>query len=255
MLTYIVFGERTSMRAMGCCGMIIAGFLLGIDQEKGLGSLSFTGVLYGLLASLFVALNAIYTKKSLNAVDNNIWKLTIYNNFNACIIFLPLILIFNEQKEILYFPKIFDGYFWFAMTVSGVLGFSMGYVTSLQIQVTSALTHNVSGTAKAYVQTLLGVMYYHEVKTYLWWFSNVLVLVGAALYSQVRGKEMKSKHQQQSMQLPTLNNQDVGGINSGTGSVKNADADLNVGDSESKEKLINYNILDVINEQIKKESK
>jgi GDP-fucose transporter C1 len=196
-LTYLFFFEKTSTKALGCCGIIILGFVLGIDQENGLGTLSFSGVFYGIMASFFVALNAIYTKKSLNAVDNNIWKLTIYNNFNACFIFLPLIFIFGEHTEILSFHHAFSlntiGYFWFAMTISGCLGFSMSYVTSLQIQVTSPLTHNVSGTAKAYAQTLIGVMYYNEVKTMLWWFSNCLVLIGAALYSQVRRSEMSAK--------------------------------------------------------------
>jgi GDP-fucose transporter C1 len=50
------------------------------------------------------------------------------------------------------------------MTVAGFLGFSMGYVTGYQIQITSPLTHNVSGTAKSYVQTLLAVMVYTEVR-------------------------------------------------------------------------------------------
>jgi GDP-fucose transporter C1 len=148
------------------------------------------------MASFFVALNAIYTKKCLNAVDNNIWKLAIYNNFNACFIFLPFIFIFGEHTEILNFNKIYSIQFWFTMIVSGILGFSMGYVTALQIQVTSPLTHNVSGTAKAYAQTFLGVIYYSEVKTMLWWLSNLLVLTGAGLYSHVRNQEMKSKHKQ-----------------------------------------------------------
>jgi GDP-fucose transporter C1 len=153
------------------------------------------------MASLFVAVNAIYTKKALKSVDDNIWKLALYNNFNACIIFLPFMFLFGEHIEIVNFPKLFDSYFWFAMSISGVLGFSMGYVTSLQIQVTSPLTHNVSGTAKAYAQTLLGVFYYSEVKTTLWWLSNLLVLCGAALYSQVRGQEMKAAHKQSSSAL------------------------------------------------------
>lgn len=150
---------------------------------------------------MFVALNAIYTKKSLKAVEDNIWKLALYNNFNACLIFMPFMFLFGEHIEIVNFPKIFDAYFWFTMLISGLLGFSMGYVTSLQIQVTSPLTHNVSGTAKAYAQTLLGVFYYHEVKTTLWWMSNLLVLAGAALYSQVRSKEMKAAHKQQQSSL------------------------------------------------------
>lgn len=195
-LTFIFFGEKTSHKALGCCGIIIMGFLLGIDQEKGLGSLSLAGVFFGISASLFVALNAIYTKKSLNFVENNIWKLTMYNNINACIIFIPFILLFGEQNEIFSFPLLFDSFFWFTMVVGGVLGFSMGYVTSLQIQATSPLTHNVSGTAKAYAQTLLGVFYFNEVKTFLWWTSNAFVLLGAALYSQVRNQEMKARHRE-----------------------------------------------------------
>lgn len=192
-LTYFFFGERTSIKAMLCCGMIIFGFLLGIDQEKGLGSLTFNGVLFGILASLFVALNAIYTKKSLNAVDDNIWKLTLYNNFNASILFIPFIFLFDEHYEIINFIQLTSSFFWFAMIISGILGFSMSYVTGLQIQVTSALTHNISGTAKAYAQTLLAVIYYNEVKTFLWWISNCFVLIGAALYTHVRSKEMKER--------------------------------------------------------------
>ncbi|RNA39546.1 GDP-fucose transporter 1-like [Brachionus plicatilis] len=200
-LTYIFFGEKTSHKALGCCAIIITGFLMGIDQEKGLGSLSIAGVFFGISASLFVAMNAIYTKKSLNFVENNIWKLTMYNNVNACVIFIPFILLFGEHNEIFDFPLIFDSFFWFTMIIGGVLGFSMGYVTSLQIQATSPLTHNVSGTAKAYAQTLLGVFYFNEVKTFLWWISNGFVLLGAALYSHVRNQEMKERHRQ-SLEVP-----------------------------------------------------
>jgi GDP-fucose transporter C1 len=152
------------------------------------------GVVFGILASFFVALNSIYTKKSLNAVDDNVWKLTLYNNLNACVIFVPMIFFFGEHQVIVDFEYLISPYFWFAMFLGGFLGFSMGYVTGLQIQVTSPLTHNVSGTAKAYVQTLIGVFIYNEIKTLLWWLSNLLVLIGAGLYTHVRSIEMKDKH-------------------------------------------------------------
>jgi hypothetical protein len=32
-----MLGERTSYKALGCCGLIITGFFLGIDQENSLG--------------------------------------------------------------------------------------------------------------------------------------------------------------------------------------------------------------------------
>ncbi|CAF0984229.1 unnamed protein product, partial [Brachionus calyciflorus] len=35
----------------------------------------------------------------------------------------------------------------------------------------------------------------------LWWISNLFVLIGAALYSHVRGQEMKARHKQ-SLETP-----------------------------------------------------
>lgn len=55
------------------------------------------------------------------------------------------------------------------MTLGGVFGFMMGYVTGWQIQATSPLTHNISGTAKAAAQTVMAVVWYSELKTLLWY--------------------------------------------------------------------------------------
>ena len=41
--------------------------------------------------------------------------------------------------------------------------FAIGYVTGLQIKVTSPLTHNISGTAKAAAQTVLATHWFNEV--------------------------------------------------------------------------------------------
>ncbi|CAF3447882.1 unnamed protein product [Rotaria socialis] len=192
--TYIMLGDRTSYRALICCGLIIAGFFLGMDQENTLGTLSIFGALCGVASSIFVALNAIYTTRCLPCVDKNIWRLCLYNNFNACILFLPLMLVFGEIPVVFNYSKLFNIPFWIAMTAAGFLGFSMGYVTGYQIKITSPLTHNVSGTAKSYVQTLMAVVIYSETKTMLWWISNVFVLGGSGLFAQVRAKEMKQNH-------------------------------------------------------------
>jgi len=191
--TFVILGERTSLKAIGCCGIIIAGYALGVDQEDVAGSLSISGVIYGVLASLFVALNAIYTKKMLPLVQGNIWQLTMYNNVNACLIFIPLMLINNELHLLSLFDHFLEAKFWILMTLSGFFGFAMGYVTGLQIEVTSALTHNISGTAKAAAQTVLAVVYYNEYKPFLWWLSNSVVLIGSAAYTWVKQVEMKAK--------------------------------------------------------------
>jgi GDP-fucose transporter C1 len=152
--------------------------------------LTFSGIFFGTLASLFNAINAIYTHKILMTIEDNIWRLSWCLSFIACFIFIPLIIVLGEIRVMYNFPMLNDCYFWSAMSVSGVLGFSVSYVTSLQIQLTSALTHNVSGVTKSYVQTILGVFYYSEYKSVVWWLSSVLVLGGSTEYSRVRMQEM-----------------------------------------------------------------
>lgn len=177
---------------MSCCAIIITGFLMGVDQEGSSGELSYTGVVFGVLASLCVSLNAIYTKKVLPVVDSNIWRLQLYNNFNAVFLFLPLMVICGEVQAIYGFHMLTSAYFWGMMFLGGLFGIAIGYVTGLQIKVTSPLTHNVSGTAKACAQTILSVTINQEFKTVLWWFSNALVLGGSTAYTFVKHQEMKT---------------------------------------------------------------
>uniref|UniRef100_A0A1I8IJP4 MYND-type domain-containing protein n=1 Tax=Macrostomum lignano TaxID=282301 RepID=A0A1I8IJP4_9PLAT len=194
LLSYAILGQVTSLKAWICCGFIVFGFLLGLDQEKLAGSLSVSGVIYGLLASLFVALNAIYTKKVLPTVDNSIWKLSLYNNFNASFAFLPVLLFTSDIGHVMEFPRSGRVNLLFVLLGSGVLGFAIGYVTGLQIQYTSPLTHNVSGTAKACAQTVLGYLVFAEIKTALWWLSNVIILLASFGYTIVKRQEMLATH-------------------------------------------------------------
>ncbi|XP_043836269.1 GDP-fucose transporter 1-like [Dromiciops gliroides] len=160
------------------------------------GTLSWVGTLFGVLASLCVSLNAIYTKKVLPAVDGSIWRLTFYNNVNACILFLPLLLLFGELQTLAVFDKLGSAHFWGMMTLGGLFGFAIGYMTGLQIKFTSPLTHNVSGTAKACAQTVLAVLYFEETKSFLWWTSNMMVLGGSSAYTWVKGLEMKKAQEE-----------------------------------------------------------
>uniref|UniRef100_A0A8C4NM18 Solute carrier family 35 member C1 n=1 Tax=Eptatretus burgeri TaxID=7764 RepID=A0A8C4NM18_EPTBU len=190
-MSYVLLGQTTSLRSLICCAIIIGGFWLGVDQESQHNSLSILGILYGVLASLCVSLNAIYMKKILPLVEGSIWRLTYYNNINASLLFVPAFLLAGESSALLTFNNFGHISFWVVMLASGCLGFSMSYVTGLQIKFTSPLTHNISGTAKACAQTVIAVSYFHEVKTLLWWTSNFFVLLGSSSYTWVRGMEMK----------------------------------------------------------------
>ena len=179
------------------------------------GGLPYKGIVFGICASCSVALNAIYTKKILPIVDNNIWRLALYNNVNATILFIPLMLMFGEATEIINFPLLSSPHFWFLMTLSGVFGFAIGTITGLQIQFTSPLTHNISGTAKAAVQTVIACVYFNDHKSSLWWLSNLTVLGGSGAYTEVKRREMKKQHREETLdkmensskeELPTLIN-------------------------------------------------
>jgi GDP-fucose transporter C1 len=157
-------------------------------------NLTLKGILYGLLSSIFAALNSVYIKKTNKLMDLNLCKLNYFTNFYATIIFIPIIFYIGEFEQVIRFKNLYSIYFWAAMSFSGLLGFLVGYVTSLQVEVTSPLTHNISGTTKSYVQTVLGVVIYNETRSLIWWLSNFLVLIGAGLYSHVRTQEMKANH-------------------------------------------------------------
>merc|ERR1712018_763538 len=193
--TYLILGQKTTTRAILCCVTIIFGFWLGIDQENESGSLSISGTLYGVLASVFVSLYAIFIKRILPVVDNNVWLLTFYNNVNAMLLFIPLMLIFGEFPVIMAFDGLFSPTFWFLMTMGGIFGCAIGYVTGLQVKVTSPLTHNISGTAKAAAQTVLATQWWGEIKTTWWWISNLIVLLGSAAYTKVKQMEMAAKQE------------------------------------------------------------
>ncbi|CAB3381642.1 Hypothetical predicted protein [Cloeon dipterum] len=193
-LTYLVLGQKTSTNAVMCCLVIVMGFWLGVDQENVVGSLSVIGTIFGVLGSLALSMYSIHTKRVLPYVRQEIWLLSYYNNFYSCFLFLPLIAIDGEYHAIVNYPKLFTAYFWFLMTIGGVCGFAIGYVTALQIKVTSPLTHNISGTAKACAQTVLATYWFQETKPFLWWASNYVVLFGSGAYARVKQKEMEEHH-------------------------------------------------------------
>jgi len=203
-LSYFFLGQSTSMKALLACGIIIGGFFIGVDQEGRSGDLSIMGVIFGISASCCVALNSIFVKRVLPLVDNNEWRLTLYNNFNATFLFMPVMLLLGEVGTVLEFPKLMSLTFWFMMSLAGIFGVAIAIATTLQIKFTSPLTHNVSGTAKACAQTVMAVWMYSEDKTGLWWMSNAMVLGGSMYYTHVRRQEMKAADEARARQKESV---------------------------------------------------
>ena len=97
-----------------------------MDQEKVGGSFSLLGMFFGVCASACVALNAIYTKRTLPIVNQDIWQLQFYNNLNAVLLFLPIMIISGEIPVLMAFQNLFSLKFMGMCAVAGICGFAIG---------------------------------------------------------------------------------------------------------------------------------
>lgn len=167
---------------------------------SGTDSFSLAGTVFGILGSISLSLYSIYTKKTLPKINDKVLLLNYYVNVYACILFIPLMLCNGEFGSVARYDHLLELWFWIALIIGGLCGFSIGFVTALQIKVTSPLTHNISGTAKACAQTIIATHWNHENRSTLWWLSNFVVLFGSSLYARVKQLEMDKKFNQQLLQ-------------------------------------------------------
>ena len=97
--TYLLLGRSTSFLTALTLLIVIIGFIVGVDGEI---DFSLVGTVSGVISSLFVSLNSIYTSKILPKVDNNKSLLLFYNNLNAFFLFIPLIFVF--EGNVIWIP-------------------------------------------------------------------------------------------------------------------------------------------------------
>jgi len=188
-LSQVILGSTTTTRTGVCLLIVISGFFMG---AKGEVNFTMIGTMFGICSSLFVSLNSIFTKKVLPAVDNDHWKLTFYNNVNATVLFMPLMAYF--EAGVIYNAlgkQMISPVFWGAMMVAGCFGFSIGIVTVMQIKATSPLSHNISGTAKAAVQSMMAFYIWKNKATVMGVAGMFVVLGGSLLYTIVKMREGK----------------------------------------------------------------
>ena len=182
------------------CLCIAVGFVLGIDQEKIIGSPSSLGIIFGVTTSFFAALNGIMTKKALGVVNHDTLQLTFLCNLNASVLFIPVLLIPGLLGTTLHMLE--RASFSIFLLFTGILGLSMGWISALQIDLTSPVTHHISANSKAIIQTCIAVVYHSEVKPFIWWISVFLVAAGATCYAILRLHEQNKGDKAESLSKP-----------------------------------------------------
>lgn len=112
---------------------------------------------------------------------------------NSVILFIPMIIFFETDIIKKHWSSLSSNVFWGVMTAAGVFGFLIGIVTIAQINLTSPLTHNIAGTAKACMQTMIAVLFLGDTLSFRSILGTGCVLFGTFMYSVVRSKEMDAK--------------------------------------------------------------
>ncbi|ESN91861.1 hypothetical protein HELRODRAFT_182038 [Helobdella robusta] len=78
-------------------------------------------------------------------------------------------------------------------------GFLISWISAVQINVTSPVSHHISANCKAILQTIIAVSVYSESKSWLWWLSVCLVVTGACLYAVQRYREEEEEKRKQQL--------------------------------------------------------
>jgi GDP-fucose transporter C1 len=131
-------------------------------------------------------------KKVIGLLDGNEYLLIEYNTPVSIIALAPVVW-YSGEFNVLAEGR--SGRFWAMQTLAGVVGFIINIAIFLNIKYTTPLTHNLSGTVKACIQTLLAFVVFpgSEVMTPIKFLGTVLVIGFSAYYAYVRKAEMKQK--------------------------------------------------------------
>jgi GDP-fucose transporter C1 len=188
-LSYLFLGQKTSLRACLACLGVVAGFLCGVQGDL---DLTLKGGVYGVASSCALATYSLVVKRVIGLLDNNEYLLIEYNTPIAIVILAPFTWWAGEF-DILKEKR--STRFWVTQTVAGVTGFVINIAIFLNIKYTTPLSHNLSGTLKACLQTVLAFVFFPDGETMspLKFVGTVLVIAFSAYYAVVRREEMQAK--------------------------------------------------------------
>ena len=190
--TYFILKKKTSFRCCLACLGVVFGFLLGINGDV---NLSIRGAIIGVISSFFSSLYSIVVKKIMSLLENNEYLLLEYNTPISIILLSP-ILYYNKEFEI--FSTDMPLKFWIIQISAGILGFILNISVFLNIKYTTPLTHNICGTVKSCLQTMLAFIVFPgtEKMTVKKFFGTLLVIGFSTYYAFIRRSEMAESLEQ-----------------------------------------------------------
>lgn len=189
-LTPLLLKERVSYKIIGCCTIILVGFVVGILGEKEL-RVSLKGILFGALSSLSTALHAIIIKQAFAKIqENSPFDMIYYNNVLSAIILAPFLGL--EAKSLIRAVGANDDVLKTLIVgtaIAGTMGLLVNFASFLQIKVTSPLTHTVASAARGVLQSIACYFVLGEIINIQRAFGIGVTLSGTILYSLTKSYE------------------------------------------------------------------
>ncbi|KAJ7666004.1 hypothetical protein DFH06DRAFT_1323159 [Mycena polygramma] len=207
--SFAILHSRPSMRILGACAIVTAGFFCGILLDG--TPLSPAGVAFGVVSSSITALASVVIKQSLVVVDGSTILLSWYTNLLSAVVLAPLVLLVGEGPSVLALlsgapsvdPEVAAAVvaaggtselrtFLWGSLVTGAMGFLMSIAGLLSIKVTSPITHMVSAAVRGVASSFLGLWFFQDVISSGRAASITIVLGGSIFYTWVKHKETEA---------------------------------------------------------------
>ncbi|KZT61765.1 hypothetical protein CALCODRAFT_490664 [Calocera cornea HHB12733] len=200
-----------------CAFAVTLGFLLGVtpplpDPLTGARTLNITplGVLYGLAASLTVAVQAVLIKRSLPHVKGSALQLAYWRNLGSALLLLLFMLARGELRTLhtLATSGTWDWTtFAWGNLVTGIVGFLICVAGTLSVKVTSPVTHMFSSAARSVLQLLIAVHLFADSLTPHKLASIAIILAGTLAYSHVQAQAARDRDSADMLKLPAAHDE------------------------------------------------
>jgi GDP-fucose transporter C1 len=182
-LSFLILKERISLRACLACLVVVIGFVVAKKIE-----LSVDPFVYGVLASCSTAVYAVAVKKVLGDLDGNEYLFFEYVTPISLILLTPVVWF---QGGFRVFEAERSTVFWVLQTIMAIMGFVLQVAVVCNIKYTSALTHNLAGSATAFIQTPVMRLFGSPALSGPHVLGIVMVIIASIFYAYVRTVEMK----------------------------------------------------------------
>lgn len=172
--------EKTPPPVVMACALISIGYLASISADELNSALRIKNMIYSTVAGVAVALCTIYVKLALPDKKHSAVVVVLINNLIYLVIFL-VIMIFSGE----FLSFVSSSLHWNAMgqvIFSGSLGFSIAYLTKLQVQITSPVTFQIVSAVRLILQVTIGVLAFREPLTQAKIVGTCFAFAGSLLY-------------------------------------------------------------------------